>query len=103
MTGEPVAVYAVNDGRYLTRWQLDRLLETGAWRRCLRETATDFRLVERADGRLVAIERVSIDALPEWVEIRVDGNRVRVGDVRRTLPPGRSSAALDAPRPGTQR
>lgn len=98
MTDVPGAVYRTSDGRYVTTWQLDRLVERGTWRPCLRDDATGDRLVEGADGTLLSLVEVPVDGLPDWVEVRVDGDRVRAVDARRTRPP----TALEGSRPGTR-
>lgn len=102
MTEAAVTVYGASDDRYVTGWQLDRRIETGRWRLCLLDRATGDRLVERSDGRLLYLTEISLDALPPWVDVRADGDRVRAVDVRRTAPSRRAAEPADPRRSGPQ-
>ena len=81
-------VYRGSNGRYYTGWQIERRLHTGAWRPCIRETATGRRLVG-VDDELVLLEPTDPDELPDWIRIRLDRAGPRAVDVRRTVPPSR--------------
>lgn len=82
-------VYVGSNGRFYARDERDRHLETGRWRRCLREVRSGRELVETCDGGLLHLEPVALSAVPEWIEARADpATGVRLVDTRRTLPPG---------------
>ncbi|ELY87129.1 hypothetical protein [Natrinema altunense] len=70
------------DGRYVTDWQIERRLRTGAWTLCLRQQAPEKVLVETRDGALLLLAGIEPAELPAGVEIRVADDRARVVDTR---------------------
>ncbi|WP_247728433.1 hypothetical protein [Halovivax limisalsi] len=86
MGDRPRAVYRCSDGRYRTRWQIDRRLAAGTWRRCLESSTSATLLVERPDGLLLSLSPVPTASLPSWIELRSDGRGVWIADRRRTTP-----------------
>lgn len=78
-------VYEGSDGRYFTDWEVARAIEAGEWHPCLRDEESGRRLVGTGDA-LLMIQPIAVEALPEWVELRADGDGVRAVDTRRTVP-----------------
>lgn len=79
-------VYEGSDGCFYTAWQVDRRVAEGDWSPCLRDLETGRRLVATADDEPLMLVRVESTTLPEWAELRADGEAVRVVDTRRTSP-----------------
>ncbi|MEY7849528.1 hypothetical protein AB7C87_10075 [Natrarchaeobius sp. A-rgal3] len=80
---DPVdAVFEGSNGRYYTAWQVRRRLESGRWRRCLRQREPDRRLVETGDGELLFLVAIEPRALPNWTEVRIERTATHVVDTR---------------------
>ncbi|WP_254862644.1 hypothetical protein [Halovivax gelatinilyticus] len=52
----------------------------------MRESPSGLWLVERADGRLLALSPVPVWTLPDWIELRAGAVGVWVVDRRRATP-----------------
>lgn len=94
---ERLTLYATNDGRYLTGWQLRRRVAAGDWTSHLVDRTTGTVLVETDDATVIGLTRIAPAERPDWLELRSDGTGVWVADRRRTLPPSRSNAVIGMP------
>lgn len=95
---ERTTLYATSDGRYLTGWELGRLVTAGDWTKHLADRSSGTVLVEDREGTVIGLTRLAASDRPDWLELRSNGTGVWVADRRRTLPPGRTGrCAIDSP------
>lgn len=76
------ALFAGSDGNHYTDWQLERRLERGTWRHCLSQQEPERHVLEDERGRRLVLERLDLEHVPPWLEVRIGVERAWAVDTR---------------------